>query len=98
MLKSEPTLENGRLIRMSDGSLSPIPQDVTLQSCLLGNWNDCIKHPILSKCKSTVSDRLFFRHIGEKSTDKFLKHTNNKWQCGWRNPLTSFPTMPNIIF
>jgi len=26
-----------------------------------------------------------------------LAHKGNKWQCHWRNSLTTFPTQPQVI-
>ncbi|KAG2373169.1 hypothetical protein C9374_012771 [Naegleria lovaniensis] len=98
ILRKDPTFENGRLFKNEDGSIRPLPHDVMIQSCLLGEFKDCREDPVLRNCKSIVSDRLFFRHAGEKApTDKFLSHKGNKWQCGWRNPLTSSPSMPPVV-
>ena len=98
ILRKDPTFENGRLFKNEDGSIRPLPHDVMIQSCLLGEFEDCRENPVLRNCKSIVSDRLFFRHAGEKApTDKFLSHKGNKWQCGWINPLTSSPSLPPVV-
>jgi hypothetical protein len=60
--------------------------DIILQDCLRGTLPPC------AECRLAASRHLLLRHTGARqSTYRGRVYPEDRWQCGWRQPLNGIP-------